>query len=573
MIGLLVASLGFAVSSVFTVHRPGAAWSFVDPAGRSFWSYGVDCVDTGTSRTSFKKSNPSYASYRLFVSNSEWVDDTLSRLKSWGFNSTGAWSNDDLFRQYAGKDRLAYFVCLHLGAWDQAPWHDLFDSAMEHWVNVAAQKQIPPIANDPKLVGYFTDNELGWWDETLFLSYLGMKPTAPGHRKLIGTLRSFYQGSFEHLKLDWFVNGTSFETIRSLHQRPGRNGRKAVDAWTQVLGERYYSLMRDTIRRYDKRHLILGDRYCQYYTLPIVRAASKYVDVVSTNYGADWNDGSIAPFFLRTLNSITKKPAIVTEFYLAATENRSGNKNSGSAFPVVETQQERAAAYTKYVRALASLPYVVGAHWFQFTDEPAHGRGDGEDFDFGFLDVEGRPYDEMVRASESLDLSKLRSEAKDRLPSTNLTVPTVTGDPMTGLKQWPRQEGVLPTSEGTPFGDAFVAQDAGNLYLGLYAMDYMDEGVYADGHVPEVDRARWQIRLNGLSKPIDIRFGGKGRKASTSMPGIDIKESGGLKYTVMIRVPKAMIRKSGPVEFGSSLDSHGRGEHMEWKATLTGVKR
>ena len=118
-----------------------------------------------------------------------------------------------------------------------------------------------------------------------------------------------------------------------------------------------------------------------------------------------------------------------------------------------------------------------------------------------------------------------------------------------------------------------MTQDAENLYLGLYAMDYMDESLYEGGHIPEIDRDRWQIKLQGLSIPLDVRYGGKGKKASINLSGIEVKEIGGLKYTVMLKIPKTMLKKTESLQVSSSLDSHGRGEHMEWKASLRGVTR
>ncbi len=570
LIGFVTTCLGQSPQGFFTVHKTGTSWSFTTPSGQPFWSFAPDCVDTGTSKKDYKATNKSYASFRLFTSDQEWVQDATQKLKQWGFNSTGGWSDDDLFRKYAGKDRMPYFVVLHLGAYDLAPWHDLFSPQMERLTDAAAKKQILPVANDPYLVGYFTDNELGWWDDTLFKSYLGMKPTAPGRRVLIETLKKFYSGDFQKFEKDWVTSTHSFESITTLHQRPGGTGRKAINAFVQALGERYYSLMKSTIRRYDKRHLILGDRYCQYYSMPIVRAASKYVDVISTNFGADWNDGSIAPFFLRTLNTITKKPVIVTEFYMSAKENRSGNKNSGSAFPLVKTQVERAAAFGKYVRSLASLPYVVGAHWFQFSDEPANGRGDGEDWNMGLVDTEGRPYEEMVATCRSLGISNLRSQAKDPLPLGRLYVPSLPVVPSSALKDWPREKGVIQCTTGQPFADMFVAQDNESLYLGLYAMDYMDESLYVGGHIPNVDRNHWQIRLSSLK--IDVRYGGKNQRASVNVPGIEVKEVEGLKYTVILKIPNKKLSFFDGLPLSSSLDSHGRGEHMEWKTALIGVK-
>ncbi len=553
----------------FTVAWPNGNAAFDSPLGSVLWSYGVDCVETGTDAKDYKPANKSYAAYRLFVSDREWVQDTIAKLESWGFNSTGGWSDDDLFKKYAPASRLPYFVVLHLGAWDQAPWHDLFDKEMTHWVNVAARRQIPPIANDPKLVGYFSDNELGWWDDTLFLSYLKMKRSAPGRERLIETLRGFYNSDFSRLKADWIVDGTSFDQIVGLHLRPGGSGRNAIDVWTEVLGRRYYSLMRDTIRRYDRHHLILGDRYCQYYTLPIARAARDYVDVISTKFGADWNNGAFAPFFLRTLHQVTGKPVIVTEFYMAATYNRSGNKNSGTAFPVVLTQADRAASFSRYVKAVASLPYSIGAHWFQFTDEPEKGRGDGEDFNMGLVDTSGRPYEEMVTASRALDLASLRAHARDPVPAHSMVVPEMpAGTALHGIQHWPLSQSELPVSAGTPFGDVFAVRDSGALYLALFAMDYMDEGLYLGGHVPEIDRDRWRIRLTGLAPTIDIRFGGKGQRASMNPPGFGIQEIGGLKQTLVVQIPLRDLARARQIHLSSTLDSHGRSSTMRWDADL-----
>jgi len=564
---LVLRALSQKPADVYTVEWTKGTAEFKSPIGKPLWSFGVDCVDTGTSRKDYKESNKSYASFKLFTGDSEWAQDTVAKLTSWGFNSTGGWSDDETFKKYAGKNRLPYFVVLHLGAWNQAPWHDMFDKTMDHWVTVAAEKQIPQLANDPYLVGYFSDNELGWWDDTLFMSYLKMKHDTPGHKRLIQSLRDTYRDDFSMLQKDWLVKGSSFDTIDDMHLRGGSDGRRAVDAWTGVLGRRYYSLMRDTIRRYDKKHLILGDRYCQYYTLPIVRAATDYVDVVSTNFGADWNDGSIAPFFLRTLHGITGKPVIVTEFYMCATENRSGNKNSSTAFPVVKTQPERAAAFAKYVKSVASLPYTVGAHWFQFSDEPAKGRGDGENFNMGLVDTDGRPYEEMISACESLNLASLRAKASDSLPSNTVVVPKVAEVPHGTLKGWPRDRGVLPVSSGTPFGDLFVVQDAESVYIALYAMDYMDEGLYLGGHIPDIDRNRWQVRFAGFP-PIEVRYGGKGRHAWVNQPGIAVQEVSGLKYTVILKIPRTLFRGAKSVLVSSTATTHSRSASMTWNADL-----
>lgn len=43
-------------------------------------------------------------------------------------------------------------------------------------------------------------------------------------------------------------------------------------------------------------------------------------------------------------------------------------------------------------------PNIVGAHWFQFRDQAVTGRGDGEDYQIGFLDICDTPYWETINA-------------------------------------------------------------------------------------------------------------------------------------------------------------------------------
>jgi hypothetical protein len=44
----------------------------------------------------------------------------------------------------------------------------------------------------------------------------------------------------------------------------------------------------------------------------------------------------------------------------------------------------------------------VGTHWFQYYDEPTAGRGDGENYNTGFLDICDTPYPEMVSAAREV---------------------------------------------------------------------------------------------------------------------------------------------------------------------------
>jgi hypothetical protein len=44
----------------------------------------------------------------------------------------------------------------------------------------------------------------------------------------------------------------------------------------------------------------------------------------------------------------------------------------------------------------------VGTHWFQFGDQATTGRGDGENYQIGFLDVCDTPYAETIAAARQV---------------------------------------------------------------------------------------------------------------------------------------------------------------------------
>ena len=65
-------------------------------------------------------------------------------------------------------------------------------------------------------------------------------------------------------------------------------------------------------------------------------------------------------------------------------------------------QDQRAEAYRHYVAGALLNPAVVGAHWFRCYDFPTTGRGDGENYQIGFLDICDTPYWETIAAARDL---------------------------------------------------------------------------------------------------------------------------------------------------------------------------
>jgi hypothetical protein len=68
----------------------------------------------------------------------------------------------------------------------------------------------------------------------------------------------------------------------------------------------------------------------------------------------------------------------------------------------VWNQAERARSFTRFVEGCLQHPLIVGCHWFQYRDQPLLGRGDGEAYQIGFVDVCDRPYGNLTRSAREI---------------------------------------------------------------------------------------------------------------------------------------------------------------------------
>jgi hypothetical protein len=93
--------------------------------------------------------------------------------------------------------------------------------------------------------------------------------------------------------------------------------------------------------------------------------------------------------------ALVERPILIGEFHIGA-----NNRGLSSGLVQAANQEERAVAYRYYVEQCAAHPALVGTHWFQWLDQPATGRNDGENYNIGFIDVTDQPYAEMVEAAK-----------------------------------------------------------------------------------------------------------------------------------------------------------------------------
>ena len=492
----------------WSVTRNGGVNWLVTPCGDEFFSAGVNVLDGGAPQR--LADDRLWYSWTAFAPSLEtWSEETRKRLSVWGFNSAGGWSLPP------ATLRLPEIANLELGRLAQFHWFDPFDPATEERMMTTAARLVEPYAGSVYRIGYFSDNEVGWWNGALFVFYSQKPGTNFTKQRWVQFLKERYGADWTRFTADFLpppgVGGwdelLAAEAITRL--RPGSNGIQAVRAWTGIVAEQYYALTEKAIRAADPGALLFGDRLPIYYDPVAIRAEARHVDAIATNYNVDAGDGWVARYYFDALHELTGgKPVLVSEWFFAATQNRSGNLNNGHLMTVA-TQSERGEGAARAIAQFAQIPDLVGLHWFQYADNPKGGRADGEDYDFGLVDTDNRPYEQLAAAiaPRNRNLPRLHEQAlADRVRQTDRTEIAIPyaeieiGDK--SLADWPKQAALVPALIAAPgevpFGEAYLAWNEQGLGLATIGQDYYDLDLLAyEGAFPLGEAFRVELGVDG----------------------------------------------------------------------------
>ena len=67
-----------------------------------------------------------------------------------------------------------------------------------------------------------------------------------------------------------------------------------------------------------------------------------------------------------------------------------------SGLKAVPTQKDRGIAVRAYIEKTAVHPNGVGCHYFEYSDQFALGRFDGENYNIGLYDICLQPYQDLI---------------------------------------------------------------------------------------------------------------------------------------------------------------------------------
>ena len=427
-------------SGFFRVEKHEGKWWLVDPEGRLFWSHGTDCVGPGGETTPISDRTHWFAElpgrdspWGRFYGRGNWAPhnyyegksyETYSfnganllrkygpdfadlsaelahrRLRSWAMNTIGNWSDRSVYQ----RRKTPYVATVgsgrkplqgSTGYWGKFP--DVFDPSFARSVDRSMQAERGASVGDPWCLGYFVDNELGWGEDlSLAEATLMSPPDQAAKRVFLDDLRAKY-ASIDKLNAAWGTDYASWDALGEARKAPDR--KRAHDdlaLFATKTAEQYFRQCREAVKRAAPEQLYLGCRFA-WVNDRAVRAAAKYCDVLSFN------------IYRRTVTELrlpqgVDKPVIVGEFHFGALDR--GMFHTG----LVKTadQADRAAHYTAYVRGALAHPAFIGTHWFQYIDQPTTGRGDGENYQIGLVDICDTPYPETIRAVRELGTTMYR---------------------------------------------------------------------------------------------------------------------------------------------------------------------
>lgn len=420
----------------FSVVKHDGKWWFVDPSGCLFWSSGVTglraesggpirggahCYEwlpgAGDPLAAYRRKNRTVDFFKMNLHRKygpefpqRFADISTRRLVSWGFNTVGNWSDAETWQ----TRRVPYTIPVgyrcptfrkRIHAHKTKYFPDVFNEAFGPAV-AAGLERYAVHRDDPWLLGVFIDNELMWNDAPLLA--LGDTGGSATQAAVIDRLRRRY-GTVDKLNSEWQTSLASWDAMRggvTLSPPQAKAARRDIDDIQELIAARYYAVCREQMDRHMPGCLYFGSRFSNY-PRTVVAECAKRADVVCFNIYRDLPDEKDADELAAELDF----PVIIGEYHFGALDR--GMFHTG--LRPAPDQDGRAEKFAEYLRTAIRAPWCVGAHWFQFRDQALTGRGDGENYNIGFVTITDTPYPEMRGAARRVHTGLYSLRASGRI--------------------------------------------------------------------------------------------------------------------------------------------------------------
>lgn len=396
----------------FRTEKYRGKWYLVDPSGRLFFSRGInsirysDVLTGGTGAEKFfegkstrKNGKFGFTSENLKKKYGENYRERfgrfmMRRMADWGFNTLGNWSAHDICRMRQHPYVVNLPLPSGLPRLAKGGFYDVFDPAFEPGMQKIFSKEFDWCKNDPWCIGIFIGNELRFSNRkrSLGTDALTASPQTAAKKELFRDLQKKYT-SIASLNRAWKTRFTDWEELMQLRELPAGNAwKKDIDDFFEKSVRRFFAVSKAVIKSNSPNTLYLGSRLFvgyDYRNERLNRAAGEYWDVVSYNLYQPHYD-HFAP------HGLPDVPVIITESSIGGCRARGGWGIHSDPGLMPDARKE---AFLCQYESAARHPNIVGIHFFCLFDQPVLGRWDGENCDFGLLDITDSPYTDVVKAN------------------------------------------------------------------------------------------------------------------------------------------------------------------------------
>lgn len=269
----------------------------------------------------------------------------------------------------------------------QGKFHDVFDPGYRKALRASLSYKKDE-SKDPWCLGFFIENEMSWGrDRSLALATLASPADQPAKIVFVEDLKAKYS-NIQSLNKVWGTKHNSWEDLLQSQEEPDEERAKEdLNAFYQKIATTYFKTVREEMDAVAPDILYLGCRLAWANSDIVVRTASKYCDVISYNK-YEYSLANVG------LPEGVDMPIMIGEFHFGALDRGPLHVGIKSA----TDQDHRALCYEHYLESALNNSYIVGVHWFQYVDQATTGRGDGENYNVGLVDICDTPYPEMVKA-------------------------------------------------------------------------------------------------------------------------------------------------------------------------------
>jgi len=384
-------------------------WWFITPDGQPFYYKGVCAVNRAGTMGGRRALPGPYAAtvdrkYNYAQSPDAFVQSSLKTLRDHGFNALGAWATEEFFNRGMPFTEIIEFFKEgpFLPSTDQRQGlPDIFDP---QWMINADRKVralCSPLRESKDLVGYFTDNEIGFgkiedgefnpgfqggqFDMSLLRLVLGMDSSKAAYKEAWKFVLSRHDNSFRKLSAAWKVSIPDAEEMKVLNTMKARILGDAYEedaaSFSKMYAERYFQIAQQLIRRYDPNHLIMGCRFGGPPPTYVLDAMKPYTDVVSAN-----NYQPILYDRYDTVYKHTGLPLLIGEISWNTDPFKQLPFASETSRPLgVKERMFRAGSNT--LQRTAMHDGIIGFTWYRWVS-PA---STGQDYHSGVVNLEDEP--------------------------------------------------------------------------------------------------------------------------------------------------------------------------------------